>query len=238
MNFSTFRKLGLLFLIANVFAIGVNAQIKFGVKVGFSVSEILTSPSEVVYVNGNAQVPRYFPVAGFQGGLLLAVPLSNKLSLQPEVGFSAQGTTNKPPTFYTVSATENYNFDWVNIPLLLKYKLPFGFFVETGPQLGLLISANIQENIVGGTNVAYYNVKSQYKSSDFEWVLGTGFLFPYNIGLDVRYNLGLSNFSNGSSSGTENAPVQSGSIKNSVVQVSVFYLFGKYKAPPAPKENE
>jgi hypothetical protein len=238
MTLPTFKKLCLLFLTANASTMAVNAQIQFGLKGGLNISEVLTSNGEIAYVSGYPQTTRFFPMAGVQAGLLASVQLSKKFSLQPELLFSAQGTTDRPSIMYSITATERYKFNWINIPVLLKYNLPQGFFVETGPQFGLLISAKINETVIGANGTTSYFVKDQFKTTEFGWALGTGYMFPYNLGFDVRYNLGLSNFSNVSASGMKNAPVLSGSIKNSIIQIGIFYLLGKSRTQAAPKENE
>ena len=54
------------------------------------------------------------------------------------------------------------------------------------------------------------------KSTDLAWAFGAGYVIPdVNLGVDVRYNLGLTKLADGSSS------------KNGVFQVGVFYLFGE-----------
>jgi len=231
MTLSTFRKSGLLFLTAITFTMVVNAQIEFGIKGGFNIAEILTSTDQSVTVNGNPMAIRNFPRTDFHAGVLVSIPLTKKLSLQPEATYSQQGATGNPSGGYLVSASEKYKFNYINVPVLLKYSLPYGFFAETGPQVGYLVTANIVETIVGGTTTNTYHVKSQYKSTDFGWALGVGYMSPINLGLDIRYNLGLNNINNASTS-TENVPVQQGSIKNSVVQIGIFYQFGKLRNPP------
>jgi hypothetical protein len=86
---------------------------------------------------------------------------------------------------------------------------------------------DVDEDVVGSYYTSHYHPKSQYKSTDIAWTLGTGYLSPFNVGFDIRYNLGLTDFSNVTPAGMQSAPVQNGSIKNSVLQIGVFYLFGK-----------
>jgi hypothetical protein len=222
------RKWSVLFFGFSLFSLAVHAQIRVGVKVGLNESEIITSNNQFVEVGGNSQNLRNFPKAGFNGGLLLSIPLSKKFSLQPEAVYSTQGADGKPTVAYSVSATEVYKFNYVNIPLLLKYKLPLGIFLETGPQLGLLVKADIDESVVGTYTTTHYSVKNQYKSTDIAWVLGAGYLSPFNVGFDIRYNLGLTDFSNSAPTpGMQQLPIENGSIKNSVVQIGIFYVFGK-----------
>jgi hypothetical protein len=204
-----------------------SAQIEFGLKGGLNESEILTSDQQFVTVNGNTQQLRNFPRGGFHGGVTVSIPLSKKFSFQPEAMFSTQGANGKPTQGYLISATEEYRFNYINVPLLLKYGFPTGLFLETGPQIGYLVSVDIDENVVGSYYTSHYHPKSQFKSTDISWALGAGYLSPVNIGFDIRYNLGLTDFSNASTSGMQSAPVQNGPVRNSVIQIGVFYLFGK-----------
>ncbi|HEX9512520.1 MAG TPA: porin family protein [Puia sp.] len=238
MALSGFRKLSLLFLTAATFTMTANAQIQFGIKGGLNLAEILTSNNQLVNVHNEPMAIRNFPRTDFQAGFLVSIPLSKKFSFQPELVYSEQGATGRPVGGYLVSATEKYKLNYVNVPLLLKYNLPQGFFVETGPQVGLLVSANIVETVVGNVNDNHYHVKDQFKSTDLSWALGAGYLAPIDLGFDIRYNLGLNNINNATVSGMQNAPVQNGSIKNSVVQIGIFYLFGKSKNKTAFKANE
>jgi hypothetical protein len=100
--------------------------------------------------------------------------------------------------------------DYINIPVLAKYSLPVGVFFETGPQIGFLMSAKVK---AGGQSESD---KDSFKSTDFSWAIGAGYVIPdVNLGVDVRYNLGLSKIAEG------------GTSKNGVFQVGVFYLFGE-----------
>lgn len=238
MMLTRFKKVSLLFLVAGAWAGTANAQIQLGIKGGLNLTEILTSDNQQVTVHGDPMAIRNYPRTVFNVGLLLSVPLSNKFSFQPEVVYSNQGASGRPAGGYLVSATEKYQLNYVNVPLLLKYHLPLGFFVETGPQVGLLVSARIDETVIGDVNDNHYHVKDQFKSTDFSWALGAGYLAPIDLGFDIRYNRGLTDISNATASGMQNAPVQNGSIKNSVVQIGIFYLFGKSKNKTAFKANE
>jgi len=211
-------------------------KVQFGVKVGMGISELMTSGSPTTIVDGNTQTMRYFPVTTFTGGAFVSILLGGKWSLQPELVYSLQGATGKPEQNYYVTATEAYRLGYLNIPVLVKYKLPLAFFVETGPQLGLLLSAKDNETLVGSTSSVNYNIKSQLKSTDLSWALGVGYCSPFNIGFDVRYNLGLGNI-NQATSGSTTAPIPAGTLKNSVFQLGVFYIFGKklFNPPPPPE---
>lgn len=237
MKLPIYKKLFNLFLISCSLVMTANAQVQMGVKGGFNLSEMLTSGSPTTLVNGNTQTMRYFPITTFHGGVFFSIPLAKKWVFQPELLYSLQGSTGKPEGNYYVTATEDYRFGYLNVPLLIKYKFPLGFFAETGPQVGLLLSAKINETMVGDVNTIHYNIKDQLKSTDLSWALGAGYCSPFNIGFDIRYNLGLSNINQATANGLANAPIPNGTIKNSVVQIGVFYIFGKKLFnPPAPAE--
>lgn len=217
----------------------VNAQIQFGIKAGFNIAELQTSSHQSVTVNNETMGIRNFPRTDFHAGFLVSIPVFKNFTFQPEFVYSQQGATGNPSGGSLVSAIEKYKLNYLNVPLLLKYHLPFGFFAETGPQVGLLLSAKTDETLVGGVNTGkYFHDKDQYKSTDIGWVLGVGYLSPIDLGFDVRYNLSLSSINNASANGMQSEPIQAGSIKNSVVQIGIFYLFGKSKNKAAFKASE
>lgn len=192
------KKLALVFL-AGLSLATAKAQIQFGVKAGANFANLRVSPSQDGFSLSNK--------IDFNGGVLVNIPLVSKLSLQPEVVYSGQGSKFSESGF-----DGKYNFAYVNIPVLVKYKIAAGFFAETGPQFGILASAKVKE---GSTST---DVKSSVKSTDFAWALGVGYNLPFNLGIDVRYNLGLSNISKDN---TDNE-----TLKNGILQAGVFYLFG------------
>ncbi|MDO6433483.1 porin family protein [Flavitalea sp. BT771] len=237
MKVSIYKKPVTIFLVVCSLALTGKAQVQLGVKGGLNISEMLTSGNPITLVEGNAQNMRYFPNTTVHGGVFLSLPLGKKWVFQPELVYSSQGATARPEKDYLVSATEDYRLGYLNLPLLIKYKLPVGFFVETGPQVGFLLSAKTNETMVGDVNTVRYNIKNQLKSTDLSWTLGAGYCSPFNVGFDVRYNLGLSNINQATAEGLANAPIPNGTIKNSVVQIGVFYIFGKRTFNPPGVEE-
>lgn len=173
-----------------------SAQLKLGIKAGANFSTITGEDYGTVKM-----------IAGFNAGILASIPLNSKFSLQPEFMYSGQGAQSTE-----AGVTGTLHNHYMNIPVLIKYNNPTGIFVETGPQLGLLLSAQFKFPDFSE------NEKPNYKSTDLSWAFGLGYLFKdVNLGIDARYNLGLSNFINES---------YNGNAKNNVVQVGFFYLFG------------
>lgn len=232
MKISRFFHLGVLSAICILSALTLQAQIEFGVKFGINVSELAAERFSPVSIGGNQQFIRNFPRKGINTGIIMSVPITKHWSLQPELVFSEQGATGKPQSEYLVSATQAYQYNWLNLPILLKYTWPTGLFAETGPQAGLLLNAEIAQTVVGAQYTSWYNVNNQYKKIDLGWTFGVGYISPINLGFDLRYTYGLTNIANIQTG--ETAPVQKGDIKNSVVSFGVFYLFGKPRVSMEP----
>ena len=177
-----------------------SAQIRFGVKGGVNIANISYS--------GTESQPPFQSITGYNGGAFIVLPLTSKFSLQPEVVYSTQGTS-----FNSQNMEVKVNYNYLNIPILFKYHHASGLFAETGPQFGYLISAKDISGDLSG------DIKSSTQSSDFSWVFGLGYKIPIiNIGVDARYNLGLTNIDKDASAGA-------GTLKNSVFQFGLFYIF-------------
>jgi hypothetical protein len=187
-----------LIIIVSLNAMAASAQIQFGVKAGLNLSTLN-------YSGPDAGSPAY--KTSFNAGVFSSIPLFTSCYLQPEIMYSGQGfeetILDQPTQFET---------GYLNIPVLFKYQHESGLFAETGPQVGFLLSA---KNTVAGFSE---DVKSHYESTDFSWALGLGYKFTgIGLGIDARYNLGLTNIAKGS---------QDATYKNSVFQLGLFYTFG------------
>jgi len=143
---------------------------------------------------------------GFNLGILGHIHVAKHFALQPEIQFSTQGVK------YTIAnSTTNYNLNYVNVPVLIQYMWDNGFRLQVGPQAGLLISAKSKNN----DNTV--DIKNNLKPLDLGVSFGASYIHPSTgVGIDARYNLGLSNIN-------ENSDLKS---TNRGLQVSLFYIFG------------
>jgi hypothetical protein len=176
-----------------------NAQstIKFGAKAGgnlstFSGDDIDDAKSKF----------------GFHVGGIVNIPVSSMFSVNPEVLFSVEGAKqeNDPDDI-------NYNLGFLNIPVLLQYNNPVGFYAETGPQIGFLMSAKAKSGDEDG------DIKDLFKSTNFSWAVGAGFKAKSGFGFGVRYALGLGNI----------ADAEDADVKQNNLSFGVFYMFGGSK---------
>lgn len=140
---------------------------------------------------------------GFNGGAFALIKLT-KLGIQPEILFSQQGSK-----FEFDGSNIESNFDYINIPVILKLYTIAGINLQAGPQFGFLTRAEID-----GTNV-----KDSFKNSDLSLGLGLGWDLPFGLTIDARYNLGLSKI--------DDADPAFDAVKNQVIQLSVGYKFIK-----------
>jgi hypothetical protein len=191
------KRVILIFLAVSSTALA-SAQVQFGIKAGYNLANFSQS--------GSGTTEDTKAKSDFSAGILVSLPLFNSFYLQPEIMYSGQGTKVSE-----LGTDATFNYDYLNIPVLFKYQHESGFFAETGPQVGFLLSANVKAD--GQSSDA----KSSSQTTDFSWAFGLGYKTKMNIGIDVRYNLGLTDV---------NKDTSGGSIKNSVFQFGLFYLFG------------
>ena len=173
-----------------------NAQVGFGGKAGVNLATFSGDVEDVKMK------------IGYYVGGLVQIPVSESFIIQPELVFSAQGAKSDD-----ADDDVKANFNYLNIPIMAKYQSTSGFFAETGPQIGFLMSAKMK---AGDTDV---DVKEYYKSTDFNWAFGLGYQMASGFGVNARYNLGLSSI--------YDEDVDDEKVKNSVFQIGVFYVLGK-----------
>lgn len=180
------------FLLATSFilltAAGYSQFVIFGAKAGLNLAT----------VTGN-DVDNTKLMPSFHVGALANFFINENFMVQPEVLFSGKGVKDD---------ASSYKFNYINVPVVVQYKTNSGFFVETGPQVGFLISAKRKVN---GNNSDF---KEYIKSTDYSWVGGLGYKSAMGLGAGVRYDFGFFNIA------------KQGIIRNKALMVSVFYTFG------------
>lgn len=141
----------------------------------------------------------------FHLGLIGHIHVSDQFAFQPELVYSVQGTQ-----YEALGQDVSLNLNYINVPLLFQYMFDNGFRLQAGPQLGFLASAKSE------VNDNDTDVSDDFESIDLGLALGVSYINPVSdFGVDVRYNLGLSNIN-------ENG---NGEYFNRGVQIGVFYLF-------------
>jgi hypothetical protein len=186
---------------------------KFGVKGGLNIARLNTTLQTIP--GGSTSTTN---VIGMNVGVFGDYKISDKFSLQPELLYSMQGgkaTLNVAGQ----SLTQTLSLNYLNIPVMVKYFFTEKINIQTGPQIGLLLSATDKiDSSITGTPSSSANVKSDIKSIDFGVNFGLGYDFTENISVSTRYNLGLSEIEKNGSSSSKGS-------KNKVFSFGIEYKF-------------
>jgi len=161
----------------------------FGLKAGLNISSLAEDPGA-----------DYDAKAGFHIGALAHVHLSPHFAVQPEVVFSTQGGKDRDV---------KWDINYINVPVLIQYMAGNGFRLETGPQLGFAVSSKVENGNVEVDNDSYV------KTFDFSWAFGGSYIGAAGLGVDARFNLGITNI----------YEPEFPEVRNRVFQVGIFYQF-------------
>ena len=183
-----------LFLIP--FLIHAQSTIRPGIKGGVNLSTFIgTEASEASaligpHIGGLAQITLGENDEGFLS-----------YALQPELFYSMQGAK---------ADDGKVTLSYINLPVMIqRYIASSGFYIETGPQVGFLLSAKSKFE---GTSE---DIKSQMRSIDFALNFGLGYKLVSGIGISARYSLGATSNANDDSD-----------IHNATISFGLFYVFG------------
>lgn len=110
---------------------------------------------------------------GFVGGAFLSLKFS-KIGIQTEVLYSQQGEDFE---------IDQFDLDYINIPVALKFYLIGGLNLQLGPQFGFLINDNVIDDVVEGFETETF---------DLHAFGGLGLDLPLNLRVDARYIFDIS----------------------------------------------
>jgi hypothetical protein len=195
----------LLIALVFVFAglVSTQAQFSAGLKAGMNFSTMVVD-------DGSSD---YGFAPGFQAGGFLDYSLT-KVSFQLDVVYSQQGASITADG-EDLSVVSKY----VNLPVVVKYKIGPSFNFQLGPQIGFLTCLESDYHPVVSTPFQEQNYTKAYKKNDFGVNAGAGWESPNGIMIDVRYYLGLTDIAD--DPGVE-------STKNSMMQLTVAYKIFKF----------
>ena len=167
------KKFFLVFFAIAIYS-ATNAQSQIGIKAGANFPDLTGSNVPGTVHNKT----------GFYTGLLMNLPVRGRFYVEPELLWSVMGYK-----YTELGAKFSTTFDYVQLVALAKYG-SYGFHFETGPQLGLLVSAKRK----GGT-LGTEDIKDSFKSTAFSWAAGVGYCDPVGYGLELRYIFGIGTIS-------------------------------------------
>ncbi|MDR0682675.1 MAG: PorT family protein [Dysgonamonadaceae bacterium] len=182
---------------------GLNAQLRYGVKLGGTLSDLS--------LKSEGESERSDPKIGFQIGGILEYSFSTSFALQPELLYVNNGGKFEDNL--------SFNLHNLQLPVNIKYKMgtdKLKFYVTAGPYLGYIFAARLKS---GPVSIDAFDeaVNTEMQLKHFDFGLGAGFGIEisnkYVVGTGYKY--GLANIT-----GAEGVNVKVGTFN-----LSIGYLF-------------
>ena len=187
------KKLILLFTIGAIYSYAATAQeITFGAKAGVNFATL------------QPDLPDPATRTSIHLGGVAEIAVSEMFSVQPELLYTSNGVKDESDD------DEIVRLDYIALPILAKYYVVDALSIEAGPQLGFLLSAEVEDN--GETT----DLKDNTKSVDLGFAIGVGYKLEQGVNFALRYYLGSD------INDIDEDPEQ---FKNRVFQISVGYFF-------------
>ena len=158
---------------------------------------------------------------GFYGGFFANYEISRNTAVQLEALYQYAGAaiTMKQNT----NIKGRWELNYIAVPLSFQFKPVPELYLETGPELQINIeSKQVVTDRAGDDSVKpEVNFKDATKTLTFGWNIGAGYHISDNIGVNLRYSLGLTT----PYKDPENNSTKMTRFKNSNIQLGVFYSF-------------
>lgn len=157
-------------------------KIQFGVKGGVNFTNMTS--------NDYLYDEKY--KTGLYLGATVEIPLSKKLSIQPEIVYSSQGIKGKALVYYpsTLPGTmpvvnAEHKLDYIKIPVLAKLYLVKNFSFEIGPSFNFLVNDQFTSDFYTQTDLA--------EKFELGGVVGLSYKVKSNFVVNTNYLIGFSN---------------------------------------------
>lgn len=206
------KKFFTLLFVLSIFSVLSYAQMQAGIKAGLNIASIGGNDADQI-LEGQSLDSR----TGFAGGLFFMYQFSNMFAIQPEAYYTMKGAT------YSESGADlTISLDYIEVPVLVKFIIPIqGSNIKpsifAGPSIGFNMTAKSKVEFDGESQENDF--KDETKSTEFSLAFGGGIGFPVGngeLGVDIRYILGMSTFDDSSD------PLD---LKNNVINFNLYYGF-------------
>ncbi|AZI54719.1 PorT family protein [Epilithonimonas vandammei] len=176
----------------------------FGVKGGANISTI---SKENTWGDTNSKI-------GFYVGAYMNAPVNALFSIQPELIYNNMGVK------YTNGNTSHtLNLNYLSMPIMFQFELIPKFYVEGGPQFGVLVGNKNKYQSDNKTIIE--KDKDAYNQLDLSGGIGLGFKFN-NMAIGARYIIGFTDIKKNGSTSWNNSDKQ---LRNSGFQIGLQYGF-------------
>ena len=211
------KKIVFLIIIAVCGFSQVRAQ-NFGVKAGYNYSTLSGETSSISTIEG---------LSGFYIGGLVELPISNMLSIQPELIFSRQGVDLRQglKNLSIRTDTSEIRLDYLNIPIMAKVNL-CPIFLEGGVQFGFLVNKPKVDSYIANVYLRNLLDKDSYNSFDFGVGAGLGVKLNQHFFVETRYTYSLTNVFDSNDKHFKTSLISDGdNFKNSVFSIGLGMKF-------------
>lgn len=211
------KKIAFLIIIAVCGLSQVHAQ-NFGVKAGYNYSTFSGETSSISTIEG---------LSGFYIGGLVELPISNMLSIQPELIFSRQGVDLRQglKNLSIRTDTSEIRLDYLNIPVMAKVNLG-PIFLEGGVQFGFLVNKPKVDSYIANVYLRNLLDKDSYNSFDFGVGAGLGVKLNQRFFVETRYTYSLTNVFDPNDRHFKSSLISDGdNFKNSVFSIGLGMKF-------------
>lgn len=211
------KKIAFLIIIAVCGFSQVRAQ-NFGVKAGYNYSTLSGETSSISTIEG---------LSGFYIGGLVELPISNMLSIQPELIFSRQGVDLRQglKNLSIRTDTSEIRLDYLNIPVMAKVNLG-PIFLEGGVQFGFLVNKPKVDSYIANVYLRNLLDKDSYNFFDFGVGAGLGVKLNQHFFVETRYTYSLTNVFDPNDKHFKSSLISDGdNFKNSVFSIGLGMKF-------------
>lgn len=159
---------------------------------------------------------------GFNAGVFVNVPLSQKFALQPEVLYNQMGAksviSDTEVTTGTTSVRTKNDFtttlNYISVPVMLQMKPADNFYIEAGPEVSYFVDGKnkgeqtVTTTLAGTTTTQTQSSSESINKDDIKkfnlgFGLGLGYYFTPNLGINARYVNSLTHIANNSDAATD-----------------------------------
>ena len=214
------KKIYLIFTFLLCTQISQAQKLKFGIAGGLNMAEVKFDEGQQVDIESTLKT-------AFNGGIYAQISLlKDKIILQPEIMYSAEGFVSKIDDTDNMSSDEKEvetNLNFLSVPVTVIIKPTKFFNIQLGPEFGYLLKAVAKGDVDKTTVTDFYN------RPELGLNLGLGITIGGLVNVNLRYNKGLTKLFDGNTSeleGEENPnmselPEGTTEILNNMFQISV-----------------
>ena len=157
----------------------------------FNLSFLIADAQNAVGLKGGLNIANLSGFTGRSrisghGGVFLHHTINRNWCFQPELLFSGEGQR-----YFSNGTEHTLALDYLQLPLMIQYYPVPNIYLEAGPQVGLLMSAQDKEE---GFN-DHTNAKGDFSTAQVALGIGAGIKASEQIIFYGRYNFGLTDVS-------------------------------------------